>query len=205
MEKKDYEETKFFFDGEFFSFDSEEIKKYKKNYKQTDIFCDGEVPEVNPNEKNDDYGNDERGLFRVMNYSFILFFIMALFADIVLETLVIYLLSTPIVTIRYLKRKRVIKKHKGYPARIIAVKSGTRMYGGGKYRGTIRTYTLEVKYAKGITYIKVDDQDPISMLENPYCTLYIYNGWFRNNLKFISDCKIKQEVKDRYKFWKKKK
>ena len=62
-------------------------------------------------------------------------------------------------------KRRMIRKSKRYPARIIAVKSGTREFGGGKYRGTIRTYGLKVRYAEGVKYINVDDQDPVKILE----------------------------------------
>ena len=144
-----------------------------EEYIETDIFFDGEVPEVNPNKKNDDYGNDERAIFQVMNYPFCLFLIIVyIFFDKVSfwVCLAIYLWLTSFINIRYFRRKRAIQKSNGYPARIIAVQLGTREY-GGRYKATIGTYGLKVKYAEGVKCI------------------------------FVSDCKIKQEVKDHLKFW----
>ena len=143
-----------------------------EEYIETDIFFDGEVPEVNPNKKNDDYGNDERAIFQVMNYPFCLFLIIVyIFFDKVSfwVCLSIYLWLTSFINIRYFRRKRAIQKSNGYPARIIAVQLGTREY-GGRYKATIGTYGLKVKYAEGVKCI------------------------------FVSDCKIKQEVKDHLKF-----
>ena len=179
----------------------------KQGYEETDIFCDGVVPETNPNKKNDDFGNEERAMFMLVNVPFALFFIgERVFFDKynLLIGLIIYLLCTPIFNIKYMKRKIVIGSQKGYPARIIAVKKNMTVIRGLR-PSTIVEHYLKVKYAEGVATVIIKEGDPIRMLENPYCTLYMDNRFIPARAMYISDCKIKQEVRDEFKFWKKKK
>lgn len=75
-------------------------------------------------------------------------------------------------------RKKIMTNGKAYPGVVGEVQEYTRKGSAGSFYGSIswKKYSVEIKYAEESFWISDLDTDPRICLENPYCTVYVWDG-----------------------------
>ncbi len=164
-------------------------------------FKNEEIPEYNPNIKNDIFRvngtKNADGMLIIGIIAAMFFIIVGLYYRDDISTLVICMLVGTIwlfmcVGLLYSKhcaRKKIIAEGKAYPAVIIRSFDYIKSI-GTTYASTqkITVYGIEVKYAKGTREFTGYDGDAGKYLENPYCTVYEWN-----NRTIVADFKVRDK------------
>ena len=164
-------------------------------------FKDQEIPEYNPNPKNDSYrvnGTKDAdgmlilGVIIAMAIIFVGIFyrknVSLFIMSMLLGGLWLYL-SIAFLQSKHCVRKKIIAEGKAYPAVIIRSFDYIKSI-GTTYASTqkITVYGIEVKYAKGTREFTGYDGDAGKYLENPYCTIYEWN-----NRTIVADFKVRDK------------
>lgn len=164
-------------------------------------FRDEEIPEYNPNTKNDIFrvnGTKDTDVILIIGIIAAMFFIIAgLYYRDDISTIVICMLvgiiwfsmSIALLHSKHCARKKIIAEGEAYSAVIIRsfdyIKSiGTTHASTQK----ITEYGIEIKYAKGTREFTGYDGDAGKYLENLYCTVYEWN-----NRTIAADFKVRDK------------
>ena len=160
-----------------------------------------DVPEYNPNSKNDILKRDGVKGADIINIILGLFgggFIgLGVICRNVLPMLIIYFaLGLWIIYCyakkfyqKYVERKKIIENGVAYPGIVVDVFDKTqRVSSGNVHSMEITTYGVVVKYADKKMTVKGLDGDVREYLENPYCTVYEWN-----EKVIASDFKVRDE------------
>ena len=149
---------------------------------------DVEAPEYNPNPKNDVYkpygsvGSDIPLVLGILvgiicivcsiwaSYSKILFVLCWI------SGLLAILKFGGLIYCKYIYRKKFIKNGQSYPAIIINAFDYVRSVSNGGTAINQVEYAIEVRYEDKTVELKGNEVDARKYLENPYCTVYEWNG-----------------------------
>lgn len=148
-----------------------------------------EPPKKNPNPPNDIYKKDGAkgtlsGCLMIMSIGCMLmiggvFFSKALIGIVISWGLGISMVFYCIKRFyqKSVYRKKIIENGTPYPGVVVRTFENTqRISSGNIHNIELTTNGISVRYADTYTLIKGIDGDPRKYLENPYCTVYVWNG-----------------------------
>ena len=152
-------------------------------------FKDEEIPKENPNPKNDIFKRDgakgtdlDMAGIMIIGILIIIWGIycrkvwFAMVFCLLLGGHMVYSLGKCLYQ-KYAYRKKIIENGSAYPGVIVETFDKThRLQTGQSYGMDIMTYGVKVKYADKTLLVRELDGDARKYLENPYCTVYEWNG-----------------------------